>query len=274
MSGNGTKLIARIGYGARAVVYLIVGSLACVAAFGAGGETTGSRGALFELLHQPFGAVLLGFIALGLFCYSAWRTVQALLDADDHGTDAKAIVIRAALLVSATTHLLLALYAVSLIFNLSGSGDRGSGSEVSWLMRQPLGPYLVAAAGVLIIGAGVAQFWKGVTGKFHKHFEFSRTDRPIVSAICTFGLCARSVVFCIAGGLFLFAAYNVEPSQAGGLKESLQWIQRQPFGTILLAVMSIGLIAFSFYSFIEAMFRKIGMPSELSFSRDERAMHT
>ena len=38
--------LARSGYAARGIVYVIIGWLALVAAFGTGGGTTGSKGAL------------------------------------------------------------------------------------------------------------------------------------------------------------------------------------------------------------------------------------
>jgi hypothetical protein len=51
--------LARLGYAARGTVSLIVGGLALLAAFGQGGEATGSKGALQALMTQPLGEVLL-----------------------------------------------------------------------------------------------------------------------------------------------------------------------------------------------------------------------
>ncbi|HEV2293074.1 MAG TPA: DUF1206 domain-containing protein [Tepidisphaeraceae bacterium] len=59
------------------MVSVIVGGLAAAAAFGRGGETTGSRGALQTVLEQPFGHVLLGIVAFGLGCYAAWQFSRA-----------------------------------------------------------------------------------------------------------------------------------------------------------------------------------------------------
>ena len=89
--------LARSGYAARGVVYLIVGGLAVLAALGGGGQTTDSKGALLTILQQPFGNVLLGLVALGLVGYAIWRLVQALMDTDHHGTDAKGLAIRGGL---------------------------------------------------------------------------------------------------------------------------------------------------------------------------------
>ena len=52
------KRFARLGYAAKGLIYILVGALATMAAFGYGGRTDGSRGALHTLLGQPFGRVL------------------------------------------------------------------------------------------------------------------------------------------------------------------------------------------------------------------------
>ena len=78
--------MARLGFGARGVVYCLVGALALMAALGSGGQTTGSRGALESLIGEPFGRVLLGAIGLGLVCFAVWRLVEAVSDADGRGS--------------------------------------------------------------------------------------------------------------------------------------------------------------------------------------------
>ena len=70
----------RVGYAAKGVVYIIVGVLAAQAAFGGGGATTGSRGAIRSIADEPFGQVLLVLTALGLAGYAVWRLVMAGVD--------------------------------------------------------------------------------------------------------------------------------------------------------------------------------------------------
>ena len=270
MGPHSLKLLARMGYGARGLVYLIIGGLATLAALGAGGKATGSRGALVELLHQPFGKALIALLAAGLLCYAGWRAVQALLDADDHGVDLKGVVVRVGLLVSAVTHTGLAFYAASLLFDFGSSGG-ASGDRVAWLMQQPFGRYLVAGVGLAIWGAGLAQIWKGASRRFHKRLVFSRDDRPLVSWLCAFGLVARGLVFCIIGTLFCFAALQVDPQQAGGLAQALSWLRQQPFGSWLFAIVALGLFAFGLYSLIEAAWRRIELSEEAESASQAKA---
>ena len=78
-----TERIARFGYAAKGVVYMVVGVLATAAAFGMGGETTDTRGALQAIEEQTFGKFVLGRVAVGLVGYVIWRWIQAIADTDD-----------------------------------------------------------------------------------------------------------------------------------------------------------------------------------------------
>ncbi len=71
-------LLARLGYAARGIVYLMIGSLAALAAFHAGGKTTNSGGILVQVFIQPMGGVLLAVLALGLAGYGLWRLVPTV----------------------------------------------------------------------------------------------------------------------------------------------------------------------------------------------------
>lgn len=262
MTGNPStrlQLMARAGYAARGIIYVIVGSLAALAALGRGGETTDSQGALREVMGAPFGKILLALVAAGLVCYSGWRAVQALLDADDHGTDLKGLAIRSGLAVSAVTHLGLALAAVSLVVGW-GTGGSGSSSQ-EWtarLMSQPYGAWLVGAVGLAIIGAGIAHGIKAGTARFAERLDIDPNERTVIQPISRFGLFARGAVFVVIGGFLVVAASQNDPSEARGLSGALQTLQEQAYGWILLAIVAVGLMAFGAYSIIESVYRRVG----------------
>lgn len=253
-------VLARMGYASRGIVYVLVGGLAALAVFGQGGQTEGSRGALERVLTAPFGKILLGIIAIGLVGYSLWRTIQAVKDADHHGTDIKGIAIRSGLMVSAITHIVLAFFAASLIFQFGGSsGGSGGDSQgmVGWLMQLPFGRWLVGGVGLAMIGAGIAHAIKGYKAKFDKHFAMPAHTQKWAYPVCRFGLVIRGVVFVILGCLFLLAAYHFNPDQAGGTGEVFSTLRSQVYGQWLLAIVAIGLFAFGLYSLLAAAYRRI-----------------
>jgi Domain of Unknown Function (DUF1206) len=70
--------LGRFGYAALGVVFTIIGIFLMVAAFQQNSsKAKGLDGALLELIHQPFGPLLLGIVALGLIAYGVYSFVEA-----------------------------------------------------------------------------------------------------------------------------------------------------------------------------------------------------
>jgi hypothetical protein len=69
--------LGRLGYGALGVVFTIIGIFLIVAALQFDPQKAkGLDTALSELLHLPFGPVLLGIVALGLIAYGVYSFVE------------------------------------------------------------------------------------------------------------------------------------------------------------------------------------------------------
>jgi hypothetical protein len=257
---KGFTSLARVGYGARGVVYLIIGWLSLLSALGNRGETPDAQGAIERLSHAPGGWVLVLILALGLLGHSVWRFCQAVLDADLLGHDARALVIRAASLASSMTHLALALWAGKRALGWATAGEFSQRSMIQLLMSQPLGQWLVAVVGAGLVVVGIAQFAKGHRETFERRFDWKYDERRKLILFCKFGLYARGVIFGIIGGLTIYAAWKTDSSEAGGLREALQWLKEQPFGPWLLAAVGIGLMCFGVYSFVAAVHRRVRPP--------------
>ena len=59
-------------------------------------------------------------------------------------------------------------------------------------------------------------------------------------------------------GVFLVqAAMQYNPQRAGGLGDALATLARGPYGTLILAVVALGLLAFGIYSLALARYRRI-----------------
>lgn len=253
------ELLARAGYVARGIVFLLVAGLALLSGVASGQADT--KSAVSQLLEQPFGRVWVGLIGLGLLGFVAWRLAQAFADSDGHGKDKKAIVIRLAMFGSAITYISLSIYALTQAFS-GVRDDGGSGEEglAQWVMSQPFGSYLAMAIGAGFIIGGVITSVKGITRKFEKYLRLPRSN-GMLGMICIYGLVARGLVFAITGALFAYAGFTVDPEQAGSMSDALGSVRQLPFGGILFVVIAGGLAAFGVYNLVEARYRIIRGPS-------------
>lgn len=247
------KTLARLGYAARGIVYLEVGGLALLAVAGQGGGTTGSKGALREIMSQPLGDLLLLVLIVGLFGFALWRCVQAIRDTDRHGTSAKGIAVRGGLMISALTHGLLAVWASGL---LVGSGGGGSQGWLNGLLNSG-GHWLWAAVGLAIVGTGLAHIYKGWTAGFERYLEMPPDKARWVGPVCRLGLIARGVVWLMIGGFFFQTAYRTGVADISGMAEALSAVSGSDYASWLLAAVALGLFAFGLYSLIEAMYRRV-----------------
>ncbi|RWX78560.1 DUF1206 domain-containing protein [Neorhizobium lilium] len=264
---NKLEWFARSGYAARGAVYALTAGMALLSSFGGG--LPDSKSAMQTLLEQPLGQIWLGLIGVGLVGFIVWRLIQAIFNTDHHESDWKGYGTRAVLLVSAATYTSLAAFAIGQAFHLGfggGSSDGGS-SWTSWLMSQPFGRYLVGLLALAVLGSGVAQIIRGAKRSYRKYFERDWGNRKSLDAVCMYGLIARGTIFLIVGVFFLYAAFAVDPQQAGSSADALTWVRQLPFGGLLYVIVALGLFAFGAYGFIEARFRIVNPPTSMQQAR-------
>lgn len=254
----------RIGYAARGVLYGTVGLLALAASAG-GGPAPGLVGTVQRLGQLSWHKPVLFALALGLVLYAVWRGLDAMLDLAGHGRGF-GWVERFGLFFVAVLYLVFAWYAARLA--IGGAYAPGRGSRLTGLVAElvahPAGRWFVMLVGVGTISFGAYSVWKGVSRQYRKHLRPTRLLARVIPLI-SFGLIARGVVFWVMGGFIAWAGLNNEPLAAGGFGEALGHIRSVDYGRALLGFVGFGIVAFSFYCFIEATHRVIprlpGRPS-------------
>ncbi|WP_439862942.1 DUF1206 domain-containing protein [Pseudomonas antarctica] len=254
-------ILARGGYAARGVLYLIIGIFALLAAQDST-KPKDSHKSLEALLSQPFGYFLVGLVVAGLLAFAAWRVLQATRDVDHHGKEPKGLVIRAGLLAGGMVNGALALFALGLLISgIKRSGNSG-GQARDWLahlLSWDHSNVLVYLIALVPLGVGIAHIIKGWKASFEKYFEADEEVMRYVRPVSRFGLIARGVVFIEIALLLAVSGSAYQAMDPPGMKEALDALQNLPCGWLILMVMALGLIAFAVYSFSEACWRKINM---------------
>jgi hypothetical protein len=258
--------LARVGYLARGVVYILVGLLALMVALGLRGATEGKTGALATIAGSEAGRYLLVALALGLAGYSLWGFVRAIFDPMRKGKSPKGLAERAGFIVSAVSYGALILPAMRLAMgDGTGASDNQSAEQgTAWLLAQPLGEWLVIVAGVIGMIGGAGQLWAGVTARFAKDFRpgMDKHEHDWAVRFGRFGYIARGVVFAMAGFFLVRAALTFNPTEAQGLDENLATLARQPYGTVLLGLVALGLVSFGIYSILCMRWIEVIKPKE------------
>lgn len=250
--------LARAGIAARGVIYAIIGVLAIKLALGDGGETTNQNGALHTIAKQPFGKALLILMAIGLAGYAIWRLVRAAIG---HGPEsADDTKERIDSLASGIAYGALCITAVSIVVGSGGGGsgspDKATGGVLGW----PGGQILVAVAGLVVIGVGLQQGYKGITRKFLENSKTEQMSEGVergFTALGVFGHLARMVVFALIGYFFIRAAIDYDPDAAVSLDGALAAVGQASYGPVLLGIVAAGLIGFAAYSIADARYRKV-----------------
>jgi hypothetical protein len=252
--------MARVGYAAKAVLYATIGALAAQAAFGRGGGTTDTRGAMGEVLGAPFGRVLLVVIALGRFGYAAWRVVQRVTDPEGRGRDAKGVATRASFVARGLLHGALAVSALRIALGDRGESNGGGRSEglTARALDLPAGELIVWAAALSFLGYGAYQLYRAAVAKLSKQLDLGRMSAEAgrwVIGVSRAGIAARGIVFGAIGVLLARAASRHDAGQAGGVGDALREVAQ--LGRLPLAAIALGLVAYGVYELLNARYRRI-----------------
>jgi hypothetical protein len=263
------KRFAQLGLAAKGVVYCLVGILAFMAAFEIGGSSErdlNKQGVFRFILVQPFGQILLALVATGLVCYALWRLTQAFLDNEHKGNDAKGIGRRVGYGFSGLVYGFLAYGSLRMV--LGSQGNQGGGDSRQTLIREllqkPFGQWLVGLIGLSIIGIGLYQIYRALSGKYLKNLQTSSIKTEMKAMIIRsgkIGYIARGIVWGLIGYLFIKAALEANASQAGGSSRAFAFLEKASYGSYLLGAVALGLFCYGLFMFVRARYEVINTSS-------------
>ncbi|HKR64479.1 MAG TPA: DUF1206 domain-containing protein, partial [Thermoanaerobaculia bacterium] len=133
--------MARLGYTCIGVVYMIVGGLTAMAAFGERRSAGDRHRAMKFILDLPFGRIAFIVVIAGLLGYTTWRVLSGIRDTEHRGDDAKGLALRAGSIGRGAVYAWFA-YEVLRVLTHSDSGDAGEAKTKHWtgrLMDMPFG---------------------------------------------------------------------------------------------------------------------------------------
>lgn len=248
----------RLGYLAKALVYILVGVLALKLAVGArGGRITDPGGTLYVVLAQPFGQTVLLVLALGLLTYASWQIIRALFGWDHHkheGWGDRLLTMLRALVYAA-----IGFKGLKLGLGLR-AGDSGPEPLVREALSWPLGEWLIAIAALGVGWYGLVEIRDAIRARLEPDLDASTLRRRAgdwALPVARGGIGARGVLMVLLGIGLLRAAFEHRPSEASGLDRSLIVLNSLPQGTVLLAAAAAGVFAYGIYQLLHARYAEV-----------------
>lgn len=254
------EMLARVGLVAYGVVHFLVGWLALQIAWGLSrSDSADTSGAMKTLADQPFGQVLLWLVAVGLVALALWQASEVIWGYRNL-EGAKRVRKQVTSGAKAVVFAALGYSAAAAALGAGSSSAQSQQQATSGVLGWPGGRVIVIAAGLVIMGVGVAAIVKGVKKSFAEEIDtspLSPTLRTVIARLGQVGYIAKGLALGLVGGLLSFATLTFDPQKAQGLDGAMQTILAQPFGRFLLTAVALGFAAFGLFAILQSRYRRM-----------------
>ncbi len=257
------KRLAEFGFYTKGSLFIVIGILAILVALGdSSGQLADPTGALTIIAQFTFGKILLTIFIAGAFGHGAWNILRGAADVDNAGKNWQGIVKRSIAVGVGFFYFFLAWTAWNIVVSVGVEVQNGTVQKTltALVLALPLGSVFVFLIGLIVIGAGVSECYRGITGKFQQDFrlrELQGGKRKVVTILGALSFTARAVIFGLMGYFFIWAAIESNPDTAMGIDGALRTLGQSYYGKILLFIAATGVICHGVLSLYEARYRRI-----------------
>lgn len=251
MAASKFAAAARVGLTARGLLYGLLGALAFTR------RPEDVRGSLTYLSTES-GRPMLIALGLGFLCYGGWRVSAAWFDTMRKGEGVAGVARRLGGVGCGLVYLGFAGLSGELLVRYGQAEGKSQIAKkgASTAMHLPGGAMVLWLVVAALAIAGVSQLIIAGRLSFLRRMSPEVGHNPLVKWCGRLGIGARGLVFLVLAYLFLRAAIDWNPSEAGDTADALQSVPRS-----IRLVIAAGLSLFGVYGLIEALFRRIGTPS-------------
>jgi len=252
--------IRKAGIITKGVLYAMVGILTLMAAINAGGQIAGKNAVINYLQNQTFGQILVVILSIGLIFYALWRLSSAFLDTKGEGSDNKAYLKRTGYFISG---LIYGSLGVSTLISTLGSSSGSSGNKkesiVASVLNLSYGQTILYVVAAIFLGVGFYQFYKGFKKKFLEDIDNrgSVESDTVLENSGRIGFIARGISFAIFAWFIYRASSENNADAVRGIEGMFSYLNQLSYGTIIMALMAIGFIAYGVYQYFLARYSNL-----------------
>src|SRR5438067_6872379 len=248
-------VMARLGFGARGLVYLLVAAFATAAALGVGKQPHGIIDAVQAVANTRLQLLLAAVIGGGLACLAAYFAITGLWHCCQKGS-ARNWLFGAGMLGDALIYAAVMIAILSLMIGWDPDGERQTQAWTAWVLGQSFGRSLVGVVGFLILACGIGVIVWVMTTDIDDDVDLPENEKGAIEPVGRYGLAGRGVAVCLVGIYWMAAAVEGEPSKAHELGGALQAVQQNSKGWLLLLTLGVALAASALFDFVEAFYHR------------------
>lgn len=257
------RRLSRLGFYSKGLLFIIIGAIALMVVIGVhGAKLTDQRGALAAISEEPYGRVFLIIFVVGATAHGLWNILRAVVDIDNLGRKWFAIFVRVISALTGVFYMGLGLSAAEIVVaaRVQPGSSQAEETFVSVLLFIPvIGVIWAVTIGLGLVGAGVSEFYSGISGKFrgtYKTWRIHGVHHTVINGLGILSFSVRAVLMVVMGWFFIKAPFDAHPGPIG-LDAALLTLLGTAFGRTLVAVAGVGLIAHGVLAFYEARYRKL-----------------
>ncbi|MEJ7847624.1 MAG: DUF1206 domain-containing protein [Pyrinomonadaceae bacterium] len=258
-----TVRLARAGFYSKGFLFIVIGVLAVLVAFGyQAGKLADPIGAFSTIAQSTFGKYLLVIFIVGAFGHGIWNILRGVADIDNAGGKAVGIIKRVIPIGIGIFYFGLALSAWSIVAAARVPTENGEVQKTlaAVLLAIPLGAVLLFLIGLIVMGAGVHECYSGFSGKFrenYKEYKLGRYSSIIITILGVLSFTARAAILLLMGYFFTTAALALDAREAVGIDGALLVLSQTTYGKIALFLTAAGLVCHGILSLYEAKYRRL-----------------
>jgi hypothetical protein len=235
-------------------VHLLVAALSLRLALT--GDRTSSRGALAQLVDEPWGPLVSGALIGAFAGLALWQLLVALIGYRNLRGRRRALMrAGAACRVVGYGYLAFGIARLSVHRSSQGSGSSPRAASAG-LLAQPFGRVALVICGLVVVGIGVGQVVFGVRAQFLDQLDDGAETgdrRRLIVFLGYTGYVTKGVAFAVVGLLVSWAGASNDPRKTGGLDHSLERLLGHTWGAIAVAVFGAGVGCFGLYLLARAV---------------------
>ena len=187
--GTTLTVMARIGFGARGLVYLLVAVFATAAALDFGQQPHGIIDAVQAVANTQLQVILAGSIGAGLACLAAYFAISGVWQCC-RGRGFRRWLFAAGLLGDALIYAVVMIAILSLVFGWHPDGEQQTQAWTGWILGQPFGPGLVGVVGFLILTCGIGVIVWVMTTDIDDDVDLPDSEKRTIKPLGRYGLVA------------------------------------------------------------------------------------